>query len=49
MRGFAAGKTMHELTNRFLFARFFVPKIPTSLQDYLDRDQILPAAQILRA
>jgi flavin-dependent dehydrogenase len=33
MRGFAAGKTMHELTNRFLFARFFVPKIPKSLQD----------------
>jgi geranylgeranyl reductase family protein len=38
MRGFAAGKTMRELTNRFLFASFFAPKIPWSLQDFLSGD-----------
>jgi geranylgeranyl reductase family protein len=48
LRGFAAGKTMHELTNRFLFARFFVPKIPKSLQDFLDREQ-QPVLQSLPA
>ncbi|HEV7601267.1 MAG TPA: geranylgeranyl reductase family protein [Bradyrhizobium sp.] len=49
MRGFAAGKTMVELTNRFLFARFFVPKIPKSLRDFLDRDQGQPGKQPLPA
>ncbi len=38
MQGFAAGKTMRELTNGFLFASLFAPRIPRSLQDFLNRD-----------
>jgi hypothetical protein len=38
MQGFAAGKTMRQLTNRFPLAPFFRPKIPPSLRDFLDRD-----------
>jgi geranylgeranyl reductase family protein len=42
MRGFAAGKTMRELTDRFLFAPFFAPSIPPSLQDFLTGDGAKP-------
>jgi geranylgeranyl reductase family protein len=49
MRGFAAGKTMRDLTNRFVFARLFVPKIPKSLRDFLDREQLQPVLQDLPA
>ena len=38
MRGFAAGKTMHELTNGFFLSPFFMPKVPQSLRDFLQRD-----------
>jgi geranylgeranyl reductase family protein len=39
MQGFAAGKTMRQLTNRFALAPFFKPKTPPSLRDFLDRDR----------
>jgi geranylgeranyl reductase family protein len=39
MQGFAAGKTMRQLTNRFPFALFFKPKIPPSLRDFLERSE----------
>jgi geranylgeranyl reductase family protein len=45
MQGFAAGKTMRELTNRFLFASFFAPRIPPSLQDFLNGDRTEPVKQ----
>jgi hypothetical protein len=38
MRGFAAGKTMRELTNGFFLSPFFMPKVPQSLGDFLQRD-----------
>jgi flavin-dependent dehydrogenase len=38
MRGFAAGKTMFELTNSFLFSPSFQPVQPSSLREFLDRD-----------
>jgi geranylgeranyl reductase family protein len=37
MRGFAAGKTMHELTSAFYLSPFFNPIQPSSLRDFLDR------------
>jgi geranylgeranyl reductase family protein len=43
MRGFAAGKTMRELTNSFLFTPFFAPRTPPSLQDFLAGDGTKPA------
>jgi geranylgeranyl reductase family protein len=45
MRGFAAGKTMRELTNGFLFAPFFAPRTPRSLQDFLNGDGAEPVTQ----
>lgn len=39
MQGFAAGKTMRELTNRFPLAPFFVSKTPPSLRDFLTAGQ----------
>jgi flavin-dependent dehydrogenase len=38
MQGFAAGKTMRELTNRFALAPFFASKTPPSLRDFLAAD-----------
>ena len=35
LRGFAAGKTLHEITNRFFLAPFFRPAIPPGLADVL--------------
>lgn len=46
MQGFAAGKTMHELTNRFLLSPFFSPKSPQSLRDFLNRDKPKPESRI---
>ncbi len=40
MQGFAAGKTMRELTNRFLFASLFAPSTPQSLADFLSREAV---------
>lgn len=36
MRGFAAGMTMYELTNRFYLSPFFQAVYPTSLREFLD-------------
>jgi geranylgeranyl reductase family protein len=49
MRGFAAGKTMRELTNSFLFARFFAPRTPRSLRDFLNGDLTQPVTPKLPA
>jgi flavin-dependent dehydrogenase len=49
MQGFAAGKTMHELTNKFLLSPFFAPKTPQSLRDFLSRDKPEPLVQKLPA
>ncbi len=38
MRGFAAGKTMYELTNTFFLSPFFQPAVPPSLRDFLSRN-----------
>jgi hypothetical protein len=35
MKGFAAGKTMHEITSRFFFSPFFAPSTPPTLKDFL--------------
>jgi flavin-dependent dehydrogenase len=35
MKGFAAGKTMLEITNQFMLSPFFSPAKPKSLQEYL--------------
>jgi geranylgeranyl reductase family protein len=37
MRGFAAGKTMYELTNAFLWSPLFRPLRPAGLRDFLSR------------
>lgn len=37
MKGFAAGKTMQEITSRFFFSPFFVPSVPPTLKDFLTR------------
>jgi geranylgeranyl reductase family protein len=37
LRGFAAGRTMVELTNLALFSGFFFPKRPRSLEEFLAR------------
>jgi geranylgeranyl reductase family protein len=37
MRGFAAGKTMYELTNTFLLSPLFQPSVPLGLREFLGR------------
>src|SRR5262245_42899756 len=37
MWGFAAGKTMYEITNTFFLSPFYSVTVPPSLQDYLSR------------
>ncbi|QLF68182.1 geranylgeranyl reductase family protein [Peteryoungia desertarenae] len=39
MKGFAAGKTMLEITNQFMLSPFFSPAKPKSLQEYLSLHQ----------
>jgi hypothetical protein len=38
MRGFAAGKTMYEITNTFFLSPFFSPTVPIGLRDFLRKD-----------
>lgn len=44
MKGFAAGKTMLEITNQFMLSPFFSPARPKSLQDYIERKSNAPVA-----
>jgi hypothetical protein len=39
MRGFAAGKTMYELTNTFFPSPFFQPSQPLALREFLNRSR----------
>jgi len=49
MQGFAAGKTMHEITSRFFLSPFFEPKTPQSLRDFLTQDRKQPVMPRLSA
>jgi hypothetical protein len=38
MRGFAAGKTMYQITNAFFLSPFFSPTVPIGLRDFPRKD-----------
>jgi len=43
LNGFAAGQTMHQITNRFLWSALYPPSTPPSLAEFLESDQRLAA------
>jgi flavin-dependent dehydrogenase len=45
MCGFAAGKTMYEITNTFFLSPFYSIAVPPSLQDYLSRSAASASGQ----
>ncbi|MGH2508104.1 MAG: NAD(P)/FAD-dependent oxidoreductase, partial [Ktedonobacteraceae bacterium] len=46
MRGFAAGKTIYELTNRFFLSPFFAPVQPSGLRDFLNQKRAKPISAL---
>jgi len=43
LNGFAAGQTMHQITNRFLWSALYPSSMPPSLAEFLESDQRLTA------